>query len=63
MQELVWVTRNGDRIPVSQMTDSHIRNCIRMIYRSNGRWRRQYLHRLELELEIRSLGLNAHRPE
>lgn len=58
MQDKIWVTRDKQWIRVSDMTTSHITNCIRMIRRNQARgfpWRIEYLGRLELELEIRAL--------
>ena len=31
MNNMVWTTKDGDDIPVSKMSDSHIKNCIRML--------------------------------
>ena len=44
---------------ISDMTESHIMNCIRMIEMSGGAWRGEYLERLKLELEIRGYGLSS----
>lgn len=55
MMDRVWITKQGEHIPVSKMTTSHITNCIRKIQRSGSRWRGEYLDRLLLELEIRSI--------
>lgn len=44
------------------MTTSHIVNSIRLIHKSmftRKPWRTEYLERLELELEIRAMGLNS----
>jgi hypothetical protein len=59
VQDMVWITRDGRSYLVSQMTTSHIINCIRKIQRSQKGWRREYLERLKLELTIRSLGLSV----
>jgi hypothetical protein len=56
MQDTVWVTKDGKHLLVSRMETSHIRNCIAKIERSRRGWRKQYLERLKLELEIRSMG-------
>lgn len=56
MQDRIWVTRDGRSMTVSQMETRHIVNSINMIRRKK-RWRRVFLPRLELELEIRRLGL------
>jgi hypothetical protein len=54
MQDKIWMTRDGRAYLVSDMTTSHIKNCIAMILRRNG-WRRRYLARLYLELVIRDI--------
>lgn len=54
MHDLIWRTKNGRLIPVSQMTTNHIYNAIALIERSPG-WRVEYLDRLRLELEIRNM--------
>lgn len=30
----IWITCNGTKLKVSEMTDTHIKNCIKMIERS-----------------------------
>lgn len=45
-----WRMRDGTLIAIQDMDTSHIKNCIKMIYRSNGTWRHQYLRYFELEL-------------
>lgn len=32
----IWVTRNGERIAMRSMTDSHLANAIRLLERSAG---------------------------
>src|SRR3990172_10925421 len=32
-QQQLWLTQDGQRIPLHEMTDSHIRNCLAMIHR------------------------------
>lgn len=61
MLDRVWLCRDGTLVAVSEMATSHIRNCVAKIERSRGRWRAEYLDRLVLELEIRSLGLRSTR--
>jgi len=56
VRDRVWRCRDGRRLLVSEMSDSHLVNAINLIRRSRG-WRRQYLDRLRLEIEIRQLGL------
>lgn len=48
-----WRMRDGDLIAIKDMDTSHIKNCIKMIYRSNGTWRHQYLRYFEAELRRR----------
>jgi hypothetical protein len=55
MQDTIWITRDGQRLLVSQMEERHIHNCIAKIKRSRVGWRREYLDRLELEITIRRL--------
>lgn len=53
-EEIVWETRNGDFIPISQMNNSHIENSINMILKSNKKWRGGYLIHLQNELTKRT---------
>ena len=48
-----WRMNNGELIAIKDMETSHIKNCIRMIYRKNGTWRHQYLRYFENELRRR----------
>ena len=59
MRDRVWRCRDGRRLLVSEMSDSHLHNAVVMILRSRG-WRLRYLDRLLLEIEIRKLGLKVH---
>lgn len=54
MRDRIWRCKDGRTLTVAQMTTTHIIHSIRMIQRCSG-WRRDYLPRLELELEIRKL--------
>lgn len=45
-----WRTKDGTLIAIKDMDTSHIKNCIKMIHKSNDTWRHQYLHHFELEL-------------
>ena len=54
MYDQVWRCRDGRMIPVRQMEDRHLHNCIRMILR-NRSWRRKWLDRLLLEVTIREI--------
>lgn len=53
-----WRMRNGKLIAIKDMDTSHIKNCIKMIYRSNGKWRHQYLRYFEAELRKRKFLSN-----
>ncbi len=48
-----WQCKDGRLIPVNQMTDSHLAHCIRLIITRN--WRTEWLERLQLEQQIRSM--------
>lgn len=48
-----WRMADGKLIAIQDMDTSHIKNCIKMIYRSNGTWRHQYLRYFEAELRKR----------
>lgn len=49
----VWIARDGTKYLISKMQTSHIKNCIRMIQRSNYYWRPEYLEPLTQELKRR----------
>lgn len=49
-----WRMKDGKLIAIRDMETSHIKNCIKMIYRSNGTWRHQYLRYFEAELRKRN---------
>lgn len=59
MQDKIWVTSYGERIPVSDMTTDHIDRCIASIEceRYGKGWRLEYLARLRLELVIRTIQM------
>lgn len=50
----IWRTRHGNLIAIKDMSTSHIKNCIKMIHRSNDTWRYQYLKYFEIELHKRN---------
>lgn len=50
----IWVAKDGTKYLISEMTTSHIKNCIRMIQRSKYRWRPEYLELLVQELKRRA---------
>lgn len=45
-----WRMSNGKLIAIRDMETSHIKNCIKMIHKSNGKWRPQYLRYFTDEL-------------
>ena len=52
MRDMIWVTADGDKIPVSNLGDSHVKNVINMIARSkNGDGARDLLNMYLLGLE------------
>ena len=51
-----WRMANGDLIAIEDMSTSHIKNCIKMIYKENGTWRREYLRLFENELRRRKFS-------
>lgn len=61
MQDTMWRCADGRQILVSQMETRHLANCINKILCSRNGWRRQYLERLQLELQIRALNLSSGR--
>ena len=46
----VWITNEGKYLYIKDMTTSHIKNCIKLIYKKNGTWRNGYLKYLKEEL-------------
>jgi len=55
-----WVTRDGREINISEMEDEHIQNAIYLITERN--WRKSYLARLRLELQMRDMGVKPRIP-
>jgi hypothetical protein len=55
MYDRIWKCRDGRELPVGRMSSRHIVHSIRLIRRTG--WRREFLDRLVLELEMRSQGL------
>ena len=39
MGKKVWKTKDGKEIPIKDMTDSHIVNCVRLLSRAFNRYR------------------------
>jgi tRNA(Ile)-lysidine synthase TilS/MesJ len=54
MFDRTWVCKDGRRMKVSEMDDSHLENAIRLVERCR-RWRRHWLGRLYLERDIRAI--------
>lgn len=54
MRDRLWRCKDGRVLVVAQMDTQHVKHCIAKIQRMKN-WRRQYLPRLELELEIRKI--------
>jgi hypothetical protein len=53
LENHLWETIDGSLIAIEDMDTNHIKNCIKMIYKSNGRWRHEYLRLFEKELRNR----------
>ena len=56
--QLIWVMKNGEKILVRDMTDSHLLNCIsslkeRRIYPFKDKKRNNWIHLLTQELRKR----------
>lgn len=60
MRDRIWRTADKRLYLVGDMETSHINNAIAMILRKKN-WRRAYLPRLQLELQIRAIGLTTKR--
>lgn len=48
-----WITKDGNTLRIKDMTTSHIRNCMRMIERSDFEWRGELYSFLKKELNNR----------
>lgn len=57
-----WRMADGNLIAIQDMDTSHIKNCIKMIYRRNGNWRHQYLRYFEEELRKRKFKNQLQEP-
>lgn len=53
LEKGIWEAKDGTKFLISKMQTSHIKNCIRMIQRSNYYWRPEYLEPLTQELKRR----------
>lgn len=56
MRDMIWICKNGRKLPVSNMGTRHIKNCLNLMDKHPG-WREEFRERLELELLIRELKL------
>lgn len=56
IKKSIWVAKDGTKYLISKMQTSHIKNCIKMIQRSNYYWRPEYLEPLTNELKLRQNG-------
>lgn len=52
VSEPIWTTKDGDEIPLSKMTTSHICNCIRLL-ESRGKFKHKWYQIFKSELERR----------
>lgn len=50
-----WEMADHELIAIKDMDTTHIKNCIKRIYKSNGVWRHQYLRLFEAELRKRRI--------
>ena len=56
----LWVTEDGEKLRIEDMSTKHIKNCLKLIYKRNGNWRREFIRPFECELRrrkyVQSLG-------
>lgn len=55
----IWIQKNGEEIHITNMTNSHIQNCINMLNRkleknSNNEYAELWIHRFKKELAFRT---------
>lgn len=50
LDEHIWIGAGNKRYIIEYMQTSHIKNCIKMIYRKNSNWRQEYLPLFQNEL-------------
>ena len=55
--EGLWETRDGQTLKVTDMTTSHIQNCLRMLKRGNSPYADPFIMMFEKELERRNDGV------
>lgn len=55
--EGIWQTKDGNRVKIENMSDSHLRNTINMLKRSESDWgdgaRTSYIRQMEEEVNLR----------
>lgn len=51
---MIWVTKEGRRLRLDDMTTDHLRHCVVKIIFSRFRWRARFLRAMLAELEIRA---------
>lgn len=55
--EGIWQTKDGNRVKIENMSDSHLRNTINMLKRSKSDWgdgaRTSYIKQMEEEMNLR----------
>lgn len=55
--EGIWQTKDGNRVKIENMSDSHLRNTINMLKRSKSKWgdgaKISYIKQMEEEMNIR----------
>ena len=51
-----WLMRDGTEIHVTDMSDRHIENCIRMLRRGSSPYADVFIHMFEAEQERRKHG-------
>lgn len=53
-RDSIWTCRDGTKVKIKDMTDSHIENALAMMMSDRGRgWRSEYLYILSTEQELR----------
>lgn len=49
----IWIGADGQRYNIEDMSTSHIKNCLKLIYKNNGNWRQNFIRPFECELRKR----------
>lgn len=53
MRRGIWTMRDGTEIDIREMTDSHIKNCIRMLSEKESEFAEMWVWRFAEELKFR----------